>query len=115
MAELIEQLKALELAFAELLTISCVPALFLGVLHHGEIIHTAHLGRRNHLHPTPPNNDTIYRVASLSKALTTSAVGLLVEEGTLDWDVSVREYLPAFARRTDKVGQKTTLRDLSSH
>lgn len=34
MAELIEQLKALELIFAELLTISRPPALFLGILHH---------------------------------------------------------------------------------
>lgn len=112
MTELIEQLKALEPTFAELLTISCAPALSLGVLHHGEIIHTAHFGRRDHLDPTPPNNDTIYRIASLTKALTTSAVGLLVEEGTLDWDVPVREYLPAFARRIDEIGQKTTLRDL---
>ncbi|MCJ1456699.1 hypothetical protein MMC28_007063 [Mycoblastus sanguinarius] len=115
MAELIERLKALEPTFVELLTISCAPALSLGVLHHGEIIHTAHFGRRDSLNPTPPNDDTIYRVASLTKALTSSAVALLVEEGTLDWDTPIREYLPSFSRRIDEIGQKTTLRDLLSN
>ncbi len=115
MTELIKQLKALEPTFAELLTISCAPALSLGVLYHGEIIHTAHFGRRGPLDPTPPNDHTIYRAVSLTKALTSSAVALLVEEGILDWDVPIREYLPAFSRRTDEIGQKTTLRDLLSH
>ena len=115
MTELAEQLKALEPTFEKLLAVSCAPALSLGVFYHGEIIHTAHFGRRDHLDPTPPNDDTIYRVASLTKALTSSAVGLLVQEGTLDWDVPIREYLPVFARRTDEIGQKTTLRDLLSH
>ena len=115
MAELIEQLKALEPTFAELLAISCAPGLSLGVLYHGKIIHTAHFGRQNSLDPTPPNEDTMYRAVSLTKALTSSAVALLVEEGILDWDVPIREYLPVFSRRTDDIGQKTTLRDLLSH
>ena len=40
---------------------------------------------------------------------------LLVEEGILDWDVSIREYLPVFSQRIDEIDQKTTLRDLLSH
>ena len=115
MAELIEQLKALEPTFAELLAISCAPGLSLGVLYHGKIIHTAHFGRQDSLDPTPPNDDTIYRVVSLTKILTSSAVALLVEEGTLDWDVPIRKYLPVFSQRTDEIGQETTLRDLLSH
>ena len=115
MAELIEQLTALEPTFAELLAISCAPGLSLGVLYHGEIIHTAHFGRQRSLDPTPADDDTIYRAVSLTKALTSSAVALLVEEGILDWDVPIREYLPVFSQRTDDIGQKTTLRDLLSH
>ena len=84
MAEVIEQLKALEPTFTELLAISCAPGLSLGVLHHGKIIHTAHFGRQNSVDPTPPNDDTIYRVVSLTKVLTSSAVALLVEKSILD-------------------------------
>ena len=115
MAEILAQLKALEPTFAELLTINGAPGLSLGVLYHGKIIHTAHFGEQASLDPTPPNDDTIYRAISLTKALTSSAVALLVEEGMLDWDVPIQEYLPVFSRRTDDVGQKTTLRDLLCH
>ena len=116
MAEILAQLKALEPTFAELLTIICAPGLSLGVLYHGKIIHTANFGRQDSIDPTPPNDNTIYRAVSLTKALTSSAVALLVEEGILDWDVPIREYLPVFSRRTDDdIGQKTTLRDLLCH
>ena len=109
MAEVVAQLKALEPTFEELLTISCAPGLSLGVLHQGKIIHTAHFGRQDSLNPTPPNDDTIYHAVSLTKALTSSEVARLVEEGILDWDVPIREYLPVFSRRTDEIGQNTTL------
>ena len=115
MKNVTEQLQALETTFKELLTISGAPALSLGVLHDGKIIHTAHFGRRDHQDPTPPDNNTVYRVASLTKALTSSAVALLVDEGKLDWDTPIREYLSAFSQRTDEIGQRATLRDLLSH
>ena len=115
MAEVVARLKVLEPTFAELLTISCAPGLSLGVLHHGKIIHTAHFGRQDALKTPPPNDETIYHVVSLTKALTSSAVALLVEKGILDWDAPVREYLPVFSRRNDEIGHKTTLRDLLSH
>ena len=115
MPDLSEELKALEPTFAELLAISCAPGLSLSILHHGEIVHTAHFRRRDFLDSIPQNDDTIYRIASLTKALTSSAVALLVEGGTLDWNTPIREYLPAFRRRTDEIGQKTTLRDLLSN
>ena len=115
MTELIEQFKALEPTFAELLAISCAPGLSLGVIYLGKIIHTAHFGRQNSLDPRPPNDETMYYVASLTKVLTSSAVAQLVEESILDWDVPIRNYLPVFSQRTDEIGQKTTLRDLLSH
>ena len=115
MAELIEQLKALEPTFTQLLAISCAPGLSLGVMYDGKIIHTAHFGRQNFLDPRPPNDDTMYYVASNTKILTSSAVAMLVEEGILDWDIPIRKYLPVFSQRTDEIGQKTTLRDLLSH
>jgi CubicO group peptidase (beta-lactamase class C family) len=112
MQELQDRFKALEPTIAEILAISSSPGLSLGILHQGSIVHTAHFGRRDFLDPAPPNDDTIYRVASLTKALTSSAVALLVEEGILGWDKPIREYLPAFTQRTDELGQKATLRDL---
>ena len=112
MQEVRDRITALEPTIKEILAISGSPGLSLGVLHQGSILHTAHFGRRDFSNPAPPNDGTVYRVASLTKALTASAVALLVEEGLLNWDTPIRQYLPAFQRRTDELGQKTTLRDL---
>ena len=79
------------------------------------MIHIAHYGTREHKQKLPPNDDTMYRIASLTKALTASAVALLVDEGKLEWDRPIREYLPAFAERKDEIGLKASLRDLLSN
>jgi CubicO group peptidase (beta-lactamase class C family) len=110
-----DQLKALEPTVTQILAISGSPGLSLGVLHQGNIIHTAHFGRRDCSDPEPPNDDTVYRVASLTKVLTSSAVALLIDEGILSWDTPIREYLPTFGQRTDELGQKATVKDLLSN
>ena len=115
MQELRERIEALRPTIADILATSSSPGLSIGVLHQGSIIHTAHFGRQHFADPAPPDDDTLYRVASLTKALTSSAVALLVEEGLLGWDVPIREYLPAFRQRTDELGQRATLRDLLSN
>jgi len=106
------KIEALHPGFDEILKASGSPGLSLGVLHRGEVVHTAHFGRRDASSPSPPDDDTIYHVASLTKAITVGAVASLVEEGLLDWDAPIRNYLPAFRPRTDELGMKCTLRDL---
>ncbi|PSN64796.1 beta-lactamase/transpeptidase-like protein [Corynespora cassiicola Philippines] len=86
-----------------------------GVLHHGQMIHTKHFGYRQISSQTPPDNDTIYRIASLTKLMTMCAVGCLVGEEVLQWDTPICQYLPEFSRRLDDVGTRSTLRDLGSN
>jgi len=110
-----QQLEALRPEIDRTLQISGAPALSLGVLHQGTIIRTAHFGRRNAEESTPPNDDTIYWIASLTKLVTAAAVAKLVHEEKLDWDVPIREYLPAFRIRRDELGLQATIRDLMSN
>jgi CubicO group peptidase (beta-lactamase class C family) len=110
-----EQLHALRPAIDQILQISGSPSLSLGVLHRGNVIHTAHFGRRHFDDPTPPNDDTIHWLASLTKLITASAIAKMVHDGKLDWDIPIREYLPIFGIRQDELGLKTTLRDLLSN
>lgn len=100
---------------SKLLAISSCPGLSLGVIHHGEVIHTAHFGVRDVEARVAPNDDTIYRIWSLGKLLTIAAVGSLVEEGLLDWDMPIKHYLPEFGKRNDVVGQQATLVDALSN
>ncbi len=55
-------------------------ALSLGVLHRGQIVHTAHFGNQDISCLSPPNNHTVYGIASLTKAITAFAIGMLIEE-----------------------------------
>jgi CubicO group peptidase (beta-lactamase class C family) len=99
----------------QILKHSGAPGLSLGVLHKGKVIHTAHFGRRDARNPTPPDDDTIHWIGSLTKLITASAIARLVHEGKLAWDVPIREYLPAFRTRQDEFGLKATLVDLLSN
>lgn len=59
------------------------------VLH--EAVGMRHLGRGL---PMEPN--TMFRMASNTKATIAAAIGILVEEGKVDYDDPVREYIPSF-------------------
>lgn len=59
--------------------------------------------------------DTVFRLASLSKAFAGTLAGLLVEEGALRWDSRVIDPYPAFALNRAGAAQQVTLRDILSH
>ena len=96
----------------ELFELSRSPGLSIGVLHQGQPVHTAHYGRRRISGHTPPNDDTLYNVASLTKLMAAGVVANLVAEGLLGWKVPIRQYLPEFAERKDDIGLHATVTDL---
>ncbi|PVI00137.1 beta-lactamase/transpeptidase-like protein [Periconia macrospinosa] len=114
MEDIKRKLEALGPKIDRILQIGGAPGLSLGVLHKGVVIHTAHFGHRNANDAVPSNDDTLHTFASLTKIMTAVAIAQLVHGGKLDWDVPIREYLPAFRVRKDEIGMKSTLRDLLS-
>jgi CubicO group peptidase (beta-lactamase class C family) len=96
----------------ELFKHSSSPGLSLGVLHEGHPVFAAHFGRRKASDPTPPNDDTLYNVASITKLMTAGIISNLVMQGLLEWHVPVRHYLPEFGERKDVIGQNATITDL---
>jgi CubicO group peptidase (beta-lactamase class C family) len=58
---------------------------------------------------------TRFGIASNSKIFTASAIGMLVEEGKLEWDAPVIRYLPQFAMYDPFVTRELTVRDLLVH
>jgi CubicO group peptidase (beta-lactamase class C family) len=61
------------------------------------------------------NPDTMFDIASLTKSFTAAAIATLVDEGKLDWDTPVREYLPIVQFSDPYLTSNVTLRDLLSH
>jgi beta-lactamase class C len=63
----------------------------------------------------PVDGDTVFRVASLSKAFAAATAGLLVEEGRLGWGTRVAELLPTFTLNDVDGSGRLTVRDILSH
>ena len=59
--------------------------------------------------------DTLFPIASSSKAFTAMSVGLLVDEGKIKWDTPVREILPTFKLQDNLATERMTVRDLLTH
>jgi CubicO group peptidase (beta-lactamase class C family) len=57
----------------------------------------------------------MFAIASTTKAMTTAAVGMLVDEGRLDWDDPASEHLPSYRLDDPFVTHELTIRDLLTH
>lgn len=58
---------------------------------------------------------TLFQINSLSKAFTALTVNMLVEEGKLDWDVPIHNYLNNFDSISSEISQHASLRDFLCH
>ena len=69
------------------------------IARHGEIAYCAHTGQRDLEAGLPFEFDTVVRVYSMTKPITSIALMMLYEEGLLHLDDPVEAYLPEFADR----------------
>ncbi|HET7561479.1 MAG TPA: serine hydrolase domain-containing protein [Rhodanobacteraceae bacterium] len=58
--------------------------------------------------------DTVFRVASLSKAFATALTGLLVRQDVMSWDTRLVSVLPFFKLQSANASQSATVRDILS-
>ena len=72
------------------------PAICYGIVSGGVLVHSAGFGARFAGGP-PPDADTVFRIASMSKSFTASAIMLLRDEGVLALDDLAEKYVPELA------------------
>ena len=92
-----------------------VPGMTVGIVKNGELVFSKGYGQKEAGKYEAPDGNTLYAVASNSKAFTSAAIALLVQQGQLGWDDKVIDHLPYFQLYNDYVTQNTTIRDLLSH
>jgi CubicO group peptidase (beta-lactamase class C family) len=63
----------------------------------------------------PMTPDTVFPLASCTKAFTTTLMAMLVDEGVIGWDDRVRDHLPGFHLSDPNADALVTLRDIVSH
>jgi CubicO group peptidase (beta-lactamase class C family) len=92
-----------------------VPGMAVAIVKDGNIIFSKGYGTRNIDSGEGVDGNTLFAVASNSKAFTTAALAMLIDEGKLDWDDRVRDYLPWFELYDPYVSDHFTIRDLLTH
>src|SRR4249920_881989 len=93
----------------------------------GEVVHTAAVGRRDLAKDLPVERDTIFRIASMTKPVTTVAALALLDEGRFALDDPIEICAPELAHlrvlrdpegpldATDEARRSITFRDLLTH
>jgi CubicO group peptidase (beta-lactamase class C family) len=88
-----------------------VPGVSIGIVQDGKVLFAGGFGVRDIATNAKADADTLYIIASNTKALTTLMLGKLVDEGKLTWETPVTQLLPSF-----KLGDAdTTSRVLVKH
>jgi CubicO group peptidase (beta-lactamase class C family) len=92
-----------------------VPGVAVGVVKDGVIVHASGYGVRELGLADPVNLQTMFRIASTTKAITTASLAILVDDGKLSWDDKVVDYIPEFALYDPWVTAEFTVADLLTH
>ena len=92
-----------------------VAGVAVAVVKDGKIIHQKGYGVRTIGSDAKVDEHTNFGIASNSKAFTTAALAMLVEDGKLSWTDKVIDHIPEFKMYNDYVTQNFNIQDLLTH
>jgi CubicO group peptidase (beta-lactamase class C family) len=94
-----------------------IPGLAIAVVKNDEVILTRGLGVADVERGSPVTPETLFPIGSTTKSFTATLIGILVDEGRLDWDDPVTDHLPFFDLEieSEEEGAVVTIRDLLAH
>ncbi|TRX31131.1 serine hydrolase [Flavobacterium sp. ZT3R18] len=97
------------------LTAFNVPGIAVAIVKDGKVILAKGYGVKSILTNEKVDANTLFGIASNSKAFTSAALAMLIDEGKLKWDDKVITHLPNFKMYNDYVTNEFTIRDLLTH
>jgi CubicO group peptidase (beta-lactamase class C family) len=93
-----------------------LPGASIGIVKNGKLVFVGNYGVMEMGKQKAPDENSLYAIASNSKAFTSAIIGMLVQEGKLSWNDKVVEYLPDFSLFNDPwLSNEVTIRDILSH
>ena len=114
-AETKVDLKQLDRYYEKMVEDWDIPSVAIGIVKDGKLVFTGNYGTLEEGKVGRPDEHTLYAIASNSKAFTSALIGMLVQEGKLDWNDKVKKYLPYFELFDPWISNEVTIRDLLSH
>ncbi len=108
-------LKKLDEYYTQMLKDWDVPGATIGIVKDGELIFTGTYGVIEKGGRKKPDGNTLFGIASNTKAFTSTLIAMLVQEGKLNWEDKVKDHLPYFELYDPWVSNNVTVRDLLCH
>jgi CubicO group peptidase (beta-lactamase class C family) len=91
------------------------PGAAVAIVRNDRVVYTKGYGTKDLTTMAPVTPDTMFQIASATKAFTTTAMAMLVDEKKLAWDDAVRKHVPYFRLDDPCADAQVTLRDVVSH
>lgn len=85
------------------------------IVKDGKLVFARGFGYRDVKNKLAVTPDTLFAIGSCTKAFTATVLGILVDEGKLEWDKPVRTYLPSFKLQDPVASEQMTPVDLVTH
>lgn len=92
-----------------------VAGVAVAIVKDGKVVHSKGYGVKSVDTKEKVNKYTNFAIASNSKAFTTAALAILVEEGKISWTDKVKKYIPEFKMYNDYVTENFNIQDLLTH
>jgi CubicO group peptidase (beta-lactamase class C family) len=92
-----------------------VPGCAIAAVRDGDVVLAAGWDRRDLEADLPVTPDTLFAIGSVTKAFTAATVGALVDDGLLEWERPLRDYLPDLRLHDPVVTDRVTVVDFLSH
>ncbi|WP_205500353.1 serine hydrolase [Rufibacter psychrotolerans] len=92
-----------------------VPGMAIAIVKNDSVVFAKGYGVRDAQKGGTVDANTLFGIASNSKAYTAAALAMLVDEGKLKWDDKVTQYLPYLQLYDPYVTEQLNIRDLLSH
>ena len=91
-----------------------VPGLAVGIVSGNDLVYCKGFGRKDLNKEGAADGNTRFPNASVTKAMVATCLGILKDQGKLDWNVPIREYVPEIQFK-DPMARDITLTDMLSH
>ena len=92
-----------------------IPGMSVTIVQKGRTLLSKGYGHLGINHPQKVDDETLFAMASTTKAFTAAAMAILVDEGQVRWSDKVTKYLPTFKLSEPYVTNEITIKDLFTH
>jgi len=94
---------------------SNVPGFAVAIVKDGQVVHAEGYGVKELGEKDKVDANTLFAIASNTKAFIATSLGTLVDQGKIDWKDKVVDYLPYFELYDNYATQEATIEDLLCH